>query len=63
MTIAMTKDLNPPTPFLFPASASRLDLALAARSPDRRVPKTGQLGAPHLDVPFFRGRARRFFKF
>jgi hypothetical protein len=37
--IAMTKDLNPPTSFLFPGVGEQASLAMAARAPDPRVIK------------------------
>jgi hypothetical protein len=61
--IAMTKDLNPPTPFLFPGVGEQAIPSMAARSPDRRVIKDRTPGAPRLDFPFLSGRGRRFFKF
>ena len=55
MTITMTKDSNPPTPFLFPGVGEQASLAMAEQSPDRCFTNDRRLGAPRLDVPFCRG--------
>jgi hypothetical protein len=59
MTITMTKDLNPPTPFLFPGVGEQASQSWPRGRRIAALSKTGQLGAPRF--PFLAGRAPFLF--